>query len=96
MEPNSSDVKKIIEYLEGKIESLKQKLKTYESPIMQDMARNSPHLQMDYVRLTAELQANEDNLLAIRTFTATTESAPAKEKSIKQKTDAGKDGKANK
>jgi hypothetical protein len=68
MEENQ--VKKIIEYLNGKIASLKEKLKQYDSPIMQDMAKNSPHLQMDYIRIASELQANEDNLLAIKTFTA--------------------------
>ena len=68
-------VKKIIEYLEGKISNIKERLKAYESPIMQDMAKNSPHLQMDYIRLSSELQANEDNLLAIVKFTTTTEQA---------------------
>ena len=72
---NNNEVQKIIEYLEGKISNLKDRLKAYESPIMQDMAKNSPHLQMDYIRLSSELQANEDNLLAIRKF-----SNPVKEK----------------
>lgn len=68
MNPNDNQVEKIIEYLQGKIEGLKGKLKAYESPIMQDMAKNSTHLQMDYIRISAELQANEDNLLAIQKF----------------------------
>jgi hypothetical protein len=61
-------VEKIIEYLQGKITNLKSRLKGFESPIMQDMAKNSPYLQMDYIRITSELQANEDNLLAIQKF----------------------------
>jgi hypothetical protein len=64
-----SDVEKIIEYLQGKIANLKEKLKAYDSPMMQDMAKNSLHLQIEYIRLTSELQANEDNLLAIQKFT---------------------------
>lgn len=75
---NDNQVQKIIEYLQGKIHNIKEKLRDYENPIMQDMAKNSPHLQMDYIRLSTELQANEDNLLAIQTFTAP------------QKTDDGK------
>lgn len=35
---------------------------------MQEMAKNSPHLQIEYMRITTELQVNEDNLLAIQTF----------------------------
>lgn len=62
-------VKQIIEYLSGRIANLKEKLKQYESPIMQDMAKNSPHLQYDYIRLSVELQTLEDNLLAIEKFT---------------------------
>lgn len=61
-------MEKIIEYLEEKIANLKGKLSKYDSPIMQDMAKSSTHLQMDYIRLSSELQANEDNLLAIRKF----------------------------
>ena len=65
---SENQVKKIIEYLQGKISNLKEKLKQYDSPIMQEMCKNSPHLQMDFIRLTTELQANEDNLLAIQKF----------------------------
>lgn len=65
---NQNQVKKIIEYLQGKISNLKEKLKQYDSPIMQEMCKSSPHLQMDYIRLTTELQTNEDNLLAIQKF----------------------------
>lgn len=66
--PNQTEVEKIIEYLAAKIAILKERLKAYESPMMQDMAKSSPHLQMDYIRLSAELNANEDNLLAIQKF----------------------------
>lgn len=61
-------MKKIILYLEGKIKKLEEALKKYDSPMMQDMAKNSPHLQMEYTRLSVELQVIEDNLLAIKTF----------------------------
>lgn len=54
---NNNDVEKIIEYLEGKIENLKKRLAAYESPIMQEMAKSSSHLQLDYTRLNAELLA---------------------------------------
>jgi len=81
------EVEKIIEYLQGKIANYKEKLKAYESPIMQDMAKNSPHLQMEYIRLSTELQANEDNLLAIQKFTT----QPAIEKPKNKKNDKTKE-----
>lgn len=82
---NDNQVQKIIEYLQGKIQNIQQKLKAYESPIMQDMAKNSPHLQMDYIRLTTELQANEDNLLAIQKFSAPENSKDGTEGKKKEK-----------
>lgn len=83
---NTEEVQKIIEYLQGKIINLKEKLKAYESPMMQDMAKNSLHLQMDYIRISAELQANEDNLLAIQKFSGSKEPTEGKQKG---KTNAG-------
>lgn len=80
-------VKKIIEYLQGKIANLKEKLKAYESPMMQDMAKNSPHLQMDYIRLSTELQTNEDNLLAIEKFSVTEKPSNGSNRSSKAKKD---------
>lgn len=65
---NDENVNKIIEFLEEKIKNTKAKLAAYDSPIMQNMTKDSPHLQMDYIRLSTELQANEDTLLAIRKF----------------------------
>ena len=65
---NNPQVKQIIEYIEAKIANLKERLKQYETPMMQDMAKTSPYLQMDYIHITAELRANEDNLLAIQKF----------------------------
>lgn len=82
---NENQVKKIIEYLQGKIINLKEKLKQYDSPIMQEMCKNSPHLQMDFIRLTTELQANEDNLLAIQKFADVPAKEPVK-KTQKEKT----------
>lgn len=76
----NDQVKKIIDYLEGKISHLKDALAKYDSPMMQEMAKNSPHLQMEYTRLTVELQANEDNLLAIRTFSTEVKQVPEKKK----------------
>jgi hypothetical protein len=87
----NTEVEKIIEYLQGKIESIKQKLKAYESPMMQDMAKSSIHLQMDYIRLSTELQVNEDNLLAIQKFV---QSPPVKNEKNKPSTKSNaKDGK---
>jgi hypothetical protein len=84
--PNQDQVKKIIDYLQAKISNLKEKLKQYDTPIMQEMAKNSPHLQMDYIRLTTELQANEENLLAIQNFYTEPENKPTvKEKSKPKK-----------
>lgn len=82
-----TQVKKIITYLEGKISSIREKLKQYDTPMMQEMAKNSPHLQMEYTRLTVELQANEDNLLAIRTFT----SEPADPKPVRKNANGKKE-----
>lgn len=81
----TKEVKKIIEYLQGKINSLKEKKAAYDSPIMQDMAKNSPHLQMDYIRISTELQTNEDNLLAIKTFNTEQPLVKPAQKKKKQK-----------
>jgi len=84
-----TQVKKIIEYLQAKIDNLKEKLKAYESPIMQDMAKNSPHLQMDYIRLSTELQANEENLLAIESFYIEPKPATTEKKKVKKNGEKG-------
>jgi hypothetical protein len=62
-------VEQIIEYLKAKIESTKKELDKYESPIMVDITKNSPHLQFEYIRLKAILQENEAILLTIDKFT---------------------------
>ena len=82
---NNNDVKKIIQYLQGKIDNLKRKKAEYDSPMMQDMVKNSPHYQVEYSRLCIELQVNEDNLLAIKTFTAEPTTATAKKPKIVKK-----------
>lgn len=88
----NEQVEKIILYLEGKIEKLKQGLQKFESPIIQDLSKNSPHLQMEYTRLSVELQTTEDNLLAIKTFSQPTEITKAEKTTTKKKAP----GKANK
>lgn len=85
MMQNEKQVERIIEYLNGKIHNLKQRLTAYENPIMQEMAKNSPHLQMDYIRLSAELNANEDNLLAIQKFSQN-DVSPAATEPVKEAT----------
>lgn len=63
-----TQVELVIEYLEGKAESIRKKILTYENPIMQDVLRNSQIQQAEYSRLHARLDEIEDNLLAIKKF----------------------------
>lgn len=63
------EVKKIIEFIDAKIKGINEKLKAYESPIMQELARSSSHLQYDYTRLKTELETYENLLLTINKFT---------------------------
>jgi hypothetical protein len=63
-----SQVELIIEYMEGKAESIRKKIEHYENPIMQDVLKNSPTQQAEYSRLHARLDEIEDNLLAIKKF----------------------------
>lgn len=64
----NKEVEKIINYLEAKIKGIQDRLSQYQGPLMQEMAKNSPHLQMEYTRLSIELQANQENLLVIKNF----------------------------
>lgn len=74
----SNKVKTIIEFIQGKIDNLKEKLSAYDTPIMQDLAKTSQHIQYDYIRLKTELQANEENLLLIKKFMPETPPAISK------------------
>lgn len=90
-------VKRIIRYIQAKIANLQKKKAEYDSPIIQEQARNSPHYQAEYNRICIELQVNEDNLLAIETFSEGTEKKtekPLKAKKVstkKEDTDAKKE-----
>lgn len=75
-------VKQIIEYLQEKIKSLEKKIKDYDGPIMQELAKNSPHLQYDYTRLKAQLESTEDDLRVIMKFAGGT----VVDKTLKKKT----------
>jgi len=66
----TTEVKKIIQYLDGKTASLRSKIEAYNSPIMQAIIKDNIHLQYDYTRLQSQLEAYEDILLAITQFTS--------------------------
>lgn len=63
-----SDVDKIKSFIALKVENLKQQIAEYETPIMQELVKASPHMQLDILIKKAELRANEENLMAIETF----------------------------
>lgn len=66
---SNPEVQNIIDFLTEKITRQKAKLSEYESPIMQEMIKSSPHLQYEYIRTKTELESHEDILLAINKFT---------------------------
>jgi|GEM_PF-6597677 len=68
MTNNKAEVQKIKEYLRGRIAILQKKVQEFESPILQEMCKNSPHLQFDYIKVTTALQELQDTLLAIEKF----------------------------
>jgi hypothetical protein len=78
-------VEQIINYLKEKIANLKSKLAEYEGPIMADLAKNSVHLQFDYIRLKTELQCSEDHLLMIDKFTELPDTKRVKDESKKDR-----------
>jgi hypothetical protein len=80
---NDDQVKKIIEYLQGKIANLKERLEKFETPIMVEQAMKNPGLQMEYLRLQARIDEIEDNLLAIQKFSSVPE-IPKAAKGIKK------------
>jgi hypothetical protein len=65
-----NEVEKIISYLEAKLQSIKEKMERYEGPIMGEVLKNNPQVSSEYFRLCALADEIEDNLLAIRKFSA--------------------------
>ena len=63
-----SDVEKIIEYMQDKLESIRKKMEKYEGPIMAEVLKNNQHVATEYFRLCARADEIEDNLLAIQKF----------------------------
>lgn len=59
-------VENIISLLETKKNIIKVKIDEYNSPIMIDLIKNSPHLQLEYTRLNATHEVVEDLLITIR------------------------------
>ena len=65
-----SEVEKIIEYLEAKLYSIKNKMEKYEGPIMGEVLKQNQHVATEYFRLAARADEIEDNLLAIKKFSS--------------------------
>ena len=83
--PKHYQVEQIVNYLKEKIASLKAKQAEYEGPIMADLAKSSPHLQYDYIRLKTELQCCEDHLLMIDKFTEMPDNKKVKDENKKDR-----------
>lgn len=61
-------MEKIVEYITGRINGLKAKQATIDSPITQDIIEKSSALQLEQVRRAAQLEELENILLTINIF----------------------------
>lgn len=68
MNSKNQEVEHIKNFLAAKVEGLRSKIGGYDNPIMHEMLKHSPHLQLDFIRMKGELTAYEDALLAINNF----------------------------
>lgn len=69
MPTKNHQVNQITEYLRTKVEIYKAKVAAYESPISLEVLKSSDTMQLELVRLKAQLEAHEDMLLIIQKFT---------------------------
>lgn len=65
---NSNHVMNIINYLKEKKKLAESKVKDYQGPIISDIAKTSPHMQLDYTRQNAIIDTLDEVLMTIEQF----------------------------
>jgi len=76
----------IINYLKEKKRLAEAKVKDYQGPIISDIAKNSPHMQLDYTRQNAIIDTLDEVLMTIEQFCK--DGLPAAPKAAKPKPNA--------
>lgn len=83
----NNHVENIINYLQEKKKLAEAKVKDYQGPIISDIAKNSPHMQLDYTRQNAIIDTLDEVLMTIQQFCkeALPDAPKQKQKDVKAK-----------